>query len=858
MKQKFTVTGMTCSACSAHVDKAVRKLEGVSEVNVNLLGGSMTVEYDPAAETPEDIIAAVDAAGYGCALPQKAAPGKQDTRADAARQMEEELAGMKRRFLISLCFLVPLFYIAMGHMMGWPLPQLLHDSRNALAFAFIQFLLVLPIMYVNDKYYRVGFKTLLHGAPNMDSLIAVGSIAAVVYGIAAIFQIGYGLGHGDMARVEQWSMDLYFESAGMILTLITLGKFLETRSKGKTSQAISRLMDLAPKTAVVLRDGREVELPVEEVAVGDLLLVRPGQSIPVDGVVVEGASAVDESALTGESLPVDKGPGDKVAAASINKSGSFTFRATRVGEDTTLAQMIALVDEAASSKAPIAKLADKVAGVFVPVVMTIAAVTAVVWLIVTGGDITRALTAGVAVLVISCPCALGLATPVAIMVGTGKGAENGILIKSAEALETLHTIKTIVLDKTGTVTQGKPRVTDLYPCEGTTPEELLCVAASLEKPSEHPLAQAIVAEAEERGIPLVPAEGFQAVHGKGVQASLQGAGFLAGNRALMEEHGVDLGAERLLADSLAENGKTPLYFAQDGKLIGVVAVADTVKPTSAAAIAAFRDMGIDVVMLTGDNRRTAEAIGRELGVTNVIAEVLPQDKERVVAGLQQEGKRVAMVGDGINDAPALARADVGIAIGAGTDVAIESADIVLMKSDLMDAVTAVELSKATIRNVKENLFWAFCYNTIGIPLAAGVFYPILGWQLSPMFGAAAMSLSSVSVVTNALRLKLFKPKHTAPAAPREDAPASEAPQLSVSHIPQNQNKGVSPMEKKIMIEGMMCQNCVKHVSNALNGLPGETANVDLEGKCATVSGPATDEELKKAVEDAGYQVVSIQ
>ena len=858
MKQKFTVTGMTCSACSAHVDKAVRKLEGVSEVNVNLLGGSMTVEYDPAAETPEDIIAAVDAAGYGCALPQKAAPGKQDTRADAARQMEEELAGMKRRFLISLCFLVPLFYIAMGHMMGWPLPQFLHDSRNALAFAFIQFLLVLPIMYVNDKYYRVGFKTLLHGAPNMDSLIAVGSAAAVVYGIAAIFQIGYGLGHGDTARVEQWSMDLYFESAGMILTLITLGKFLETRSKGKTSQAISRLMDLAPKTAVVLRDGREVELPVEEVAVGDLLLVRPGQSIPVDGVVVEGASAVDESALTGESLPVDKGPGDKVAAASINKSGSFTFRATRVGDDTTLAQMIALVDEAASSKAPIAKLADKVAGVFVPVVMTIAAVTAVVWLVVTGGDITRALTAGVAVLVISCPCALGLATPVAIMVGTGKGAENGILIKSAEALETLHTIKTIVLDKTGTVTQGTPRVTDLYPCEGTTPEELLCVAASLEKPSEHPLAQAIVAEAEERGIPLVPAEGFRAVHGKGVQASLQGAGFLAGNRALMEERGVDLGAERLLADSLAENGKTPLYFAQDGKLIGVVAVADTVKPTSAAAIAAFRDMGIDVVMLTGDNRRTAEAIGRELGVTNVIAEVLPQDKERVVAGLQQEGKRVAMVGDGINDAPALARADVGIAIGAGTDVAIESADIVLMKSDLMDAVTAVELSKATIHNVKENLFWAFCYNTIGIPLAAGVFYPILGWQLSPMFGAAAMSLSSVSVVTNALRLKLFKPKHTAPAAPREDAPASEAPQLSVSHIPQNQNKGVSPMEKKIMIEGMMCQNCVKHVSNALNGLPGETANVDLEGKCATVSGPATDEELKKAVEDAGYQVVSIQ
>ena len=855
MKQKFTVTGMTCSACSAHVDKAVRKLEGVSEVNVNLLGGSMTVEYDPAAESPEAIIAAVDAAGYGCALPQAAAAkgdARVDARAEAARQMEEELGGMKRRFLVSLCFLVPLFYIAMGHMMGWPLPAFFHDSRNALAFAFLQFLLVLPIMYINDKYYRVGFKTLFHGAPNMDSLIAVGSAAAVIYGIAAIFQIGYGLGHGDMERVNHWAMDLYFESAGMILTLITLGKFLETRSKGKTSQAISRLMDLAPKTATVLRDGVETEVPVEEVAVGDLILVRPGASIPVDGVVTEGSSSVDESALTGESIPVEKGPGDKVVSAAINKSGSFTFRATRVGDDTTLAQMIALVDEAASSKAPIAKLADKVAGVFVPVVMTIAAVTAIVWLIATGGDITRALTAGVAVLVISCPCALGLATPVAIMVGTGKGAENGILIKSAQALETLHSIQTIVLDKTGTVTQGKPRVTDIQPADGVTAEELLCVAASLEKPSEHPLAEAIVAEAEERSIPLVPAEGFQALHGRGVQADLQGSAFLAGNRAMMEEHGVDLGSHLAAADALAENGRTPLYFAQDGKLLGVIAVADTVKPTSAAAISAFRDLGIDVVLLTGDNRRTADAIGRELGVSTVIAEVLPQDKERVIADLQAQGKKVAMVGDGINDAPALARADVGLAIGAGTDVAIESADIVLMKSDLMDAVTAVELSKATIRNVKENLFWAFCYNSIGIPLAAGVFFPILGWQLSPMFGAAAMSLSSVSVVSNALRLKLFKPKHTAPAS----AEVSAEPETTKST--QQNEKGVSVMEKKIMIEGMMCQHCVAHVTKALNSLPGETADVSLEGKCATVSGPATDEELKKAVEDAGYQVVSIQ
>ena len=865
MKQKFNVTGMTCTACSAHVEKAVNGVPGVESCNVNLLGNSMLVEYTDQTNA-EQIIHAVEEAGYGASLP---APAGQVAPA-AARPtdtMAEEAAGMKRRFLTSLVFLVPLFYIAMGHMMGWPLPAFFHQSSNALVVAMIQFLLTLPIMLINRKYYAVGFKTLWHRSPNMDSLIALGSSAAVVYGVAALFLIAWNLGRaaygvGDtaaaLAHVEHWSMDLYFESAGMILTLITLGKWLETRSKGKTSEAITRLMDLAPKTAMVLRDGQEVELPVEDVVVGDLIVVRPGGRIPVDGVVTEGSSSVDESALTGESLPVEKLPGHKVAAASINKSGSFTFRATRVGEDTTLAQMIRLVDEAASSKAPIAKLADKVAGVFVPTVIGIAIVTAIVWLIATGGDVTRALTAGVAVLVISCPCALGLATPVAIMVGTGKGAENGILIKSAEALETLHTVKTVVLDKTGTLTQGKPVVTDCRPAPGVTEEELLCVAASLEKPSEHPLAEAITAEAEARNIPLAPIEDFLATPGRGIQGTLHGEAVLAGNAVMLAEAGVSLGGFEAAAEELAQAGKTPLYFAEGGRLLGVVAVADTPKPTSAAAVQAFKDMGIDVVMLTGDNRRTAEAVGRQLGVTRVVAEVLPQDKEKTVAELQAQGQRVAMVGDGINDAPALARADVGLAIGAGTDVAIESADIVLMKSDLMDAVTAVELSKATIRNVKENLFWAFCYNTIGIPLAAGVFYPILGWQLSPMFGAAAMSLSSVSVVTNALRLKLFKPKHTAPAAPREDAPASEAPQLSVSHIPQNQNKGVSPMEKKIMIEGMMCQNCVKHVSNALNGLPGETANVDLEGKCATVSGPATDEELKKAVEDAGYQVVSIQ
>ncbi len=844
MKQKFNVTGMTCSACSAHVTKAVEKLPGVSSVNVNLLGGSMLVEYDPGAESPESIIAAVDDAGYGAALPASKGGAKAD--AAPAVDIEAELLGMKRRFVISLCFLLPLFYIAMGHMMGWPLPHFFHDSRNALSFALIQFLLVLPIMYVNDKYYKVGFKTLLHGSPNMDSLIALGSLAAVVYGVAALFQISYGMGHGDAERVSKWSMDLYFESAGMILTLITLGKYLETRSKGKTSEAISRLMDLAPKTATVLRDGAEVEIPVEDVAVGDLILVRPGASIPVDGEVTEGTSSVDESALTGESIPVEKGPGDRVVAASINKSGSFTFRATRVGDDTTLAQMIALVDEAASSKAPIAKLADQVAGIFVPTVIGIALVTAAVWLVL-GYGVEHALTAGVAVLVISCPCALGLATPVAIMVGTGKGAENGILIKSAEALETLHTVSTVVLDKTGTVTEGRPRVTDLYPGEGITTEELLCVAASLEKPSEHPLAEAIVREAEERKIPLVPVRDFEAVHGRGVRAEVQGSHYLAGNRAMMEESGIDLGAEHLMADGLAENGKTPLYFAQDGRLMGLIAVADTVKPSSAEAMCGFRALGIDVVMLTGDNQRTADAIGRELGVTKVIAEVLPQDKEAVIASLQTEGRRVAMVGDGINDAPALARSDVGLAIGAGTDVAIESADIVLMKSDLLDAVTAVELSKATIRNVKQNLFWAFIYNIIGIPLAAGVWFPLTGWQLNPMFAAAAMSLSSVSVVSNALRLKLFKP--------RRSHPAESVSTGADGHI--DMKKEVCQMEKKLTIDGMMCQHCVAHVSKALNSLPGVTASVDLDTKTATVSGTASDEALKKAVEEAGYSVVSI-
>ncbi len=842
MKQKFTVTGMTCSACSAHVDKAVRKLDGVCEVNVNLLGGSMTVDWDGEL-TPEQIVSAVEKAGYGASLPST---GAQSVAAKpAADAMENDLKNMKARLIASFVFLIPLFYLSMGHMMGWPIPHFFHGTENAMTYALTLFLLTVPIMVINQKYYRVGFKTLFHLSPNMDSLIAVGSAAAVVYGVAALYCIGWGLGHGDAALVEHYSMDLYFESAGMILALITLGKYLETRSKGKTGQAIARLMDLTPKTAAVLRDGVEVEVPVEQVQAGDLVLVRPGGSVPVDGVVVEGASSVDESALTGESIPVDKGPGDTVISASINKSGVLTLRATRVGEDTTLAQMIRLVDEAASSKAPIAKLADKVAGVFVPVVMAIALVTAVAWMIATG-SVERALTSGVAVLVISCPCALGLATPVAIMVGTGKGAEQGILVKSAEGLENLRSVTTVVLDKTGTVTQGRPKVTDVYPLGETTTEELLCVAASLEKPSEHPLGAAIVEEAVCRNIPLAPVEKFEAVHGKGVRGTIQGVNFLAGNAAMLSDAEVDIGQDAMIADGLAQQGKTPLFFVEDGRLIGIVAVADTVKETSRAAIEGFQRLGLKVVMLTGDNKRTAEAIGKELGLSEVVAEVLPADKERQVAALQARGEKVAMVGDGINDAPALARADVGLAIGAGADVAIESADIVLMKSDLVDAVTAVELSQATIRNVKQNLFWAFFYNAICIPVAAGVLAIWGGPQLSPMLGAAAMSFSSVCVVSNALRLRFFKPSI---AAHSEVNPGGN---LAV------EVKGErKAMEKKVVIEGMMCPKCQAHVDKALNALPGVSATVSLDSKTAMVTGNVTDDAIRAAVEEAGYQVVSI-
>ena len=849
MKKSFEVTGMTCSACSSHVEKSVRKLQGVAEVSVNLLQNRMQVEYDDKALTEAAIMEAVEKAGYGACPLEPASQGKAKEARRQSGALDQELASMRRRLWVSIAFLIPLMYISMGHMMGLPLPGFFHGAANAVTLAFTQLLLTLPILYVNRKYYQVGFKTLLRGAPNMDSLIAIGSSAAVVYGLVAIYAIGWGLGHGDMQLVEQYSMDLYFESAGTIVTLITVGKYLEARSKGRTSDAISKLMNLAPKTAVVLREGEEVSIPLDQVQVGDTVVVRPGQSVPVDGVVLEGSSAVDESALTGESIPVEKGPGDRVIGATVNRSGYFTFRASKVGDDTTLAQIIRLVEEANSSKAPIAKLADRVSGIFVPTVIAIAIVAAAVWLLL-GYPVDFALSIGIAVLVISCPCALGLATPTAIMVGTGKGAENGILIKSAESLEVAHQVDTVVLDKTGTVTMGRPAVTGLMPAGGVDPAELMTLAASVEARSEHPLAVAIVERAKQEGLPLRDAADFAATAGRGVSAVVDGQRILAGNLKMMREAGVPLEGLDSAAAEWANQGKTPLYFSREGRMLGLIALEDEVKPTSRAAIDAMKAMGMKVVMLTGDNKATAAAIQRRMGISRVVAEVMPQDKEEEVRRLQAEGHKVAMIGDGINDAPALARADVGIAIGAGTDVAIESADIVLMKSDLMDAVTAVQLSRATIRNIKQNLFWAFFYNSVGIPLAAGVFYGLLGWKLNPMFGAAAMSLSSVCVVSNALRLKLFKPKFPAASpAGREDSLETVTQKL----------EGEKNMKKTMIVEGMSCGHCSARVEKALNALEGVKATVDLESKTAAIetTGAVTDEQLKAAVVEAGYEVASL-
>lgn len=755
MDQKFDITGMTCSACSTTVEKSVRKLQGIDNVTVSLLTNTMTVEYNGDEANPDTIITAVKRAGYGAALKSNAKNAGAVTKANP---IEEELKEMKARLIVSFIFLVPLLYIAMAHMFNYALPSWLHGPENAMTFAFLQMLLSIPIAYVNRKYYQMGFKTLWHRSPNMDSLIAIGSSAAFLYGIYAIFRIGYGLGHGEMELVHRFATDLYFEAGGTILALITLGKFLETRSKGKTSEAITKLMDLAPKTAMVIRNGVEQEIPIEEVVIDDVVVVRPGQSIPVDGKIIEGSSSVDQSALTGESIPVEKNIGDKVIAATINKTGYFKFRAEKVGDDTTLAQIIKLVEDANSTKAPIAKLADKISGVFVPVVIVIAILTTILWM-VSGQSFEFALAMGITVLVISCPCALGLATPVAIMVGTGKGAQNGILVKSAEALETLHSINTVVLDKTGTITEGKPVVTDIITNGNLTEADLIQIGASIEKPSEHPLADAIVEKAKSMNLPLKEIESFNSISGMGIEATVEGQAYIAGNLALMMDKNIDIATFSTYSDKLANEGKTPLYFANHEKVIGIIAVADVVKENSKKAIDLFKSMGIDVVMLTGDNKRTAEAIRRELNIDRVVAEVLPQDKEKEIREIQATGKKVAMIGDGINDAPALTRADVGVAIGAGTDIAIESADIVLMKSDLLDAVTAVQLSRATIKNIKENLFWAFFYNILGIPIAAGLFYTAFGLKLNPMLAAAAMSLSSVFVVTNALRLKFFKVNH---------------------------------------------------------------------------------------------------
>ena len=766
--EKFDVGGMTCASCQAHVEKAVSGVAGVSDVAVNLLSGSMVVDFDDSATSADEICRAVDRAGYSASpVGAGGAPAGSPAAAGAARldnptkKLEATADAMRTRLVVSIVFLVPLFYIGMGHMFGWPLPSFLSDHMHSMTLALTELLLLLPILYENMSYFTNGFKSLWHRAPTMDALIAIGATASVAWSLYAMFVMAdqYAMGDAMMANMTAMN-NLYLESAGTILTLVTVGKYLETRSKAKTGSALEKLIDLAPKTAhVVAADGSEMDVPAEQLQPGDVIRVRPGESLPVDGIVLEGASSVDESALTGESIPVEKQAGDTVNAATINRTGTFTFRATRVGADTSLAKIVQLVEDANATKAPIARLADKVAGVFVPVVICIAIVVFAVWLALTA-SVNEAITSAVAVLVISCPCALGLATPVAIMVGTGRGAEMGVLFKSAEALENLRGVDTVVLDKTGTITKGKPAVTDVVPAEGTSKKALLKLAATLEANSEHPLAEAIMDHTRELGIVPREASGFAAVPGKGVTAQEGANKVAAGNARLMAELGVAVDEAAL--EAFAHDGKTPLMFAKNGELVGTIAVADEVKPTSKAAIEALRRLGVRAVMLTGDNRTTAEAIGRGVGLSGdaVIADVLPADKERHVRELQDKGHKVAMVGDGINDSPALARADVGLAIGAGADIAKEGADVILMHSDLLDVGRAIELSRAVIRNIKQDLFWALFYNAIGIPLAAGVFYPLLGWQLSPMFGAAAMSLSSVCVVTNSLRLRGFRPRMT--------------------------------------------------------------------------------------------------
>ena len=911
MEKKFDVSGMTCSSCVANVTKAVEKLDGVTDANVNLMTNSMKVNFDENIVDDEKIIGAVEKIGYG------ASPAGEKTKSED-RPVDDREKALKHRLIYSIIFMVILMYIAMGPMIHLPTPGIFHGREGAIIFAFSQFLLALPVVYINRDFYISGFKGLKNRAPNMDSLVAIGSLAALVYGIFAIYMMAYGFGQGDMELVDAYRHNLYFESSAMILTLITVGKYLEEKSKNKTRSSLANLMDLAPKMATVIEDGEEVVKNIEDVRVGDILLVRPGESVAVDGKVIEGASSLDESAVTGESIPVQKSVGDRVISASINTTGSFKFQAEKVGEDTTISQIIKLVDEANQSKAPIAKLADEIAGVFVPAVLIIAALTFVVWMAL-GYGFENALNFAISVLVISCPCALGLATPVSIMVATGKSADFGLLFKNAEVLENLHKIDVIVMDKTGTITEGKPILTDIV--TDLDEENFLKIAGSIEKNSQHPLASAIINYAQENDIDLEEITNFNSVSGRGLNGEIAGNKYLAGNLEYMLEEKIDLKDFQAKAEELAGEGKTSMYFANENEVLGIISVKDLPKESSKDAIKLLRDMGKKIIMLTGDNEKTAEAIADEIGVDQTLAGLLPQDKNKEIDKIQKSGKKVLMIGDGINDAPSLAKADIGMAIGHGTDVAIESSDVVLMRSNLLDVVSALELSKATIKNIKQNLFWAFFYNTIGIPLAAGLLFPAFGIKLSPMFAALAMSLSSVFVVNNALRLRRFKPrgvkrsleeakhsnekenikeenlieknekrtkikvegmtcghceKRVADALEKtgkaKDVVANHE-NSSVEFIDQGlspeeienaieeagyriiKNKGEDNMEKILNVEGMSCNHCTASVKKALEGLDGvKEADVSLEGKNAKVEldKDVADEALVKAVEDAGY------
>ena len=847
-KEFFTVGGMTCAACQANVTKCVAKINGVSEVNVNLLSGSMSVSFDEALTSSETICAAVFAIGYSASAKNTSSSTSQnssewDKRSEQTKKAQKALLF---RVVSSLFLLVPLMYLSMGHMIGLPMPSMLHDVRNAPVSALLQLFFTLAVVIINRSFFTKGIRSLLHGAPNMDTLVSVGSGAALLYGVFALFRMIYGLAANDLSLVSHYSHQLYFESAAMILALVTLGKYFEARSKSKTSDALRKLVDLAPKTANVIRDGKEITVRAEDLQVGDVVIIRAGDAIAADGTIIEGSGFVDEAAVTGESMPTEKTVSDTVICATVNKNGFFKFRAERVGEDTTLSQIIRLVDEAGNTKAPISRLADKVSGIFVPTVIGISLVTAAVWLAV-GSGFEFALSRAISVLVISCPCALGLATPVAIMVSTGKAAEFGILIKNATALEALGSVDTVVLDKTGTITEGRPRVTDVIPLGDTLDNaSLLSIAASLESASSHPLAEAITAYAKECGIATTEVLNFSAEAGLGVRGTVNGKSYIAGNLRFMNECSVTISpSAKETLFSLAKNGKTPMLFASDSALVGMIAVSDTVREDSKAAIEELRSMGIRTLMLTGDNQATAEAVKNEVGVDEVIAEVLPADKEAYVSALRKESHRVAMVGDGINDAPALVSADVGIAIGAGTDIAIDAADVVLMKNRLSDVVCAIKLSRETVRNIKGNLFWAFFYNILGIPVAAGVLYPIFKITLTPMIGAAAMSASSVCVVSNALRLRRFKYK------------TKTKTNITEQQIENKENKKEDKiMKKTVMIEGMMCQHCRAHAEKALAAVEGVSeVTVSLEEKKAevTLSHEVSDEVLIKAVVDAGYE-----